>query len=222
VTVIDPAAPVAVATDAFARIIANGFGSATVGGSWTLNGNPALFSVDGSSGLIRMAAANAGPSAILSGVSSSSVTGSVDFAMDKVATGSGTQGMVMVRRVAATNTDYRVKLRLMPTSTSVQISKVVGGVETSLRNQTIAGLTYAVGDTVRVGFAVTGTNPTTLSAKAWKVGTTEPSAFQTTVTDSEASLQNPGAIGLQTYLSSNATNAPVVGRFDNLTVSTKP
>ena len=75
---------------------------------------------------------------------------------------------------------------------------------------------------MRVSFAVTGTNPTTLSAKAWKVGATEPSAFQTTVTDSEASLQNPGAIGLQTYLSSNATNAPVVGRFDNLTVSTKP
>ena len=222
VTVIDPAAPVAVATDAFARTIANGFGSADVGGSWTVNGSAALFSINGSSGLIRMAAANAGPSAILSGVSSSSVSGSFDFAMDKVATGSGTQGTVMVRRVVATNTDYRVKLRLMPTSTSVQISKVVGGVETSLRNQTVTGLTYAVGDTVRVSFAVTGTNPTTLSAKAWKVGTSEPAAFQTTVNDAEASLQGPGAIGLQAYLSSNATNAPVVGRFDNLTVTTRP
>lgn len=63
-------------------------------------------------------------------------------------------------------------MRLPPTSTSAHISEVVGGVETSLRNQTIAGLTSAVGDTVRVGFSVTGTNPTTLSAKAWKVGTT--------------------------------------------------
>lgn len=53
-------------------------------------------------------------------------------------------------------------MRLPPTSTSAH----------SLRNQTIAGLTSAVGDTVRVGFSVTGTNPTTLSAKAWKVGTT--------------------------------------------------
>jgi hypothetical protein len=52
--------------------------------------------------------------------------------------------------------------------------------------------------------------------KVWPSGTAEPSAWQRTATDSSAGLQAAGAVGLTTYLSGSATNAPVVLRMDDL------
>jgi hypothetical protein len=48
------------------------------------------------------------------------------------------------------------------------------------------------------------------------VGTAEPAAWTASITDSTAAQQGAGAIGLGTYLSGSATNAPVVASFDNL------
>jgi hypothetical protein len=133
-------------------------------------------------------------------------------------------GAVLVRHVGTS--DYRVKLRIASTGASLQISKVVNNVETTLKTQTISGLSYAVGDTLRLSFQVKGTNgvpgSTTISAKGWKVGSTEPAAFQTTVNDTEASLQAAGSVGVQAYLTGSATNAPVVASFDNLSLRTVP
>ena len=61
-----------------------------------------------------------------------------------------------------------------------------------------------------------GTSPTTLRAKVWPVGSTEPAGWQYTATDSTAGLQAAGALRLTTYLSSSATNGPVAVRWDNL------
>ena len=213
------------ATDAFGRTVAGGWGSADFGGAWTLNGTASLFSVNGSAGQIRMASAGAGPMAFLNSVNAATVTCSVDIAVDKAPTGSGFQGNAMIRRVpgtGATFSDYRFKLRLMPTSTTVQISKVVNNVETLLAAQTVTALTYQVGDVIRLSYQATGSAPTTLSVKAWKAGTTESSTWRATVSDADGALQGPGALGLQAYLTNTATNAPVVASFDNLTVTTGP
>jgi hypothetical protein len=72
---------------------------------------------------------------------------------------------------------------------------------------------------VRLSFRVAGTGTTSLSAKAWKVGTTEPAAWRATVTDSDAALQRPGSFGLQGYLTTSTTNSPVVATFDNLAIA---
>ncbi len=211
------AAPTAIATDLFARTVAGGWGTSNPGGAWTLNGSSSLFSVNGSAGLIKMASAGAGPSVYLNTVSTAEMNGSVDIALDKAPTGSGFTGSAMIRRVGTSS--YMVKLRLLPTSTSIQIAKVVGGTETVLSTQTVTGLTYQVGDVVRLSFRAKGTSPSTISAKAWKVGTTEPTAWRATVTDSDAALQGAGSFGLQAYLTGSATNAPVVASFDNLAIT---
>ena len=65
-------------------------------------------------------------------------------------------------------------------------------------------------------FQVTGTNPTTVRAKVWKVGAAEPAAWLVSTTDSTAALQAAGGVGMWVYLSSAATNAPVVATFDDL------
>ena len=157
-------------------------------------------------------------------MSATNLNGSVDVALDKAPTGSGVNNAVIVRHVGTS--DYRVKLRVASTGASLQISKVVNNVETTLKTQTISGLSYAVGDTLRLSFQVKGTTgvpgSTTISAKGWKVGSTEPAAFQTTVNDTEASLQAAGSVGVQAYLTGSATNAPVVASFDNLSLRTVP
>jgi PKD repeat protein len=220
VTVTAPVVPDAYATDLFSRTVTNGFGSAELGGTYTLNGSPSLFSVNGGVGKIRIASAGAGPLVWLNTVAATDVRGSIDFSYDKAATGGGTYTSVAVRRIGTS--DYRFKVRIQPTSVTVQISKIINGVETSLRTQVISGLTAGAGETLRLSFQAQGTDSTALSAKVWKVGAAEPAAWQTTVNDSDATLQGPGAVGIQTYLAGSATNAPVVASLDNLTIGTIP
>jgi hypothetical protein len=66
---------------------------------------------------------------------------------------------------------------------------------------------------------VVGTNPTTIRLKAWADGQAEPSAWQYTTTDSDASLQVAGAVGLRTYIAGTSTNAPVLFTFDDVRVT---
>src|SRR5690606_32116285 len=87
--------------------------------------------------------------------------------------------------------------------------------ETTLQTRTVTGLTVSSGDRLNVRVQATGTSPTTFRAKVWKVGTAEPSDWIASVTDSASSLQGAGAVGLGTYLSGSATNAPVTASFDN-------
>jgi hypothetical protein len=50
------------------------------------------------------------------------------------------------------------------------------------------------------------------------VGTTEPTTWNFTDTDSTVALQHAGTIGLRATTSSTSTNIPITFRFDNLTV----
>ena len=83
---------------------------------------------------------------------------------------------------------------------------------------TVPGLVYNAGDTLRMQLRAVGTGTTTLQAKVWKVGSAEPAAFQVTANDTTAGLQGPGGVGLVSYLSGSATNAPLVAIWDNLLV----
>jgi hypothetical protein len=66
---------------------------------------------------------------------------------------------------------------------------------------------------------VTGTGTTTARIKAW-TGATEPAAWQVTATDSTASLQNAGGVGIRGYVGTSTTNGPVSVRLDNLLATT--
>src|SRR5207253_5711973 len=70
---------------------------------------------------------------------------------------------------------------------------------------TVANLTYAPNTFVSFRAQVIGLNPTTINLKAWAAGTSEPSAWQYTITDSTSALQAAGALGLQSRLASAST-----------------
>jgi hypothetical protein len=158
-------------------------------------------------------AAGRGPAAYLNSVASTATDSAVTITADKLPSAGGLYVSVIGRRVGTS--DYRAKSWITNSGAlRLQVIKVVGGVETVLSTETVAG-TYAVGDSFRLRVAVSGTTPTTVRAKMWKVGSAEPAAWQATGTDSAAGLQAAGSVGMLAYLSSSAANGPVSVRFDD-------
>lgn len=222
VTVTDPGAPAVIASDAFGREVVNGLGSADVGGSWTFTGASSSYSVTGGTGRLRMATLGGTLSAFLDGASAPSGDLRFSIGVDKPPTGSGIFISAVGRRVPLVGA-YQAKI-VLRVGGAVGISLVrvntSGGGEVALTPAiNIPGLVYAAGDRLDVRLQVIGGSPTTLNLKVWKTGTPEPAAWQRTATDATAGLQAAGGIGLRTYLSSTATNAPVTATIDDLLVT---
>ena len=96
-------------------------------------------------------------------------------------------------------------------TTSVLVERVsAANVETNLSSDVVVpGLSYTAGTLLRMRVLVTGTSPTTVRAKVWKVGSAEP-AWQVSATDTTAGYQAAGQIGFVHYLSSGAASAITV------------
>ncbi len=207
-------------SDTFTRTTANSLGTANSGGAWTDYGTASSFNTNGSIGQITMVGPSDGPSAVLKSVSQTNLNLLLDSGMTKIPTGNGAFMSILLRDDGTTANDYRFKLRYMSDGTiHIAISKSVNGGETTLTEVVVPGLTYNVGDTLRARVIISGTGTTTIAGKVWKVGTTEPAANQVSVTDTEASLQKAGAVGVQTYLSGSSTNAPITMNLDNLSAT---
>jgi hypothetical protein len=213
VTVSAPPAA-ALAQDAFGRTVSAGWGTADTGGPWTVN-STTKFTV--ASGVGRVAA-NAGSTlnATLGQVSATSIDLTTALTIDKVP--NQAVNATLAARVVGTSL-YGARLRINPDG-SVQLHVMRDG--TALSGGTVSGITVTPGTLVRVRVQVVGTNPTTLRARAWLAGATEPATWQATATDTTAVLQSAGSLRLSTYLSSSATNGPVTVTYDDLTAMPLP
>jgi PKD repeat protein len=211
-----PVAPgTALATDAFTRSATNGLGTAEVGGAWSIAGGTANASVSGNAARLKLTKAGAGVNASLPAVSSSSTNALATFSLDKVPNGGGSFVSLSARQVSSGN-DYRAKVKIASNGgLTLYLGKTVGAVETSLKTVNLTG-TYTANTPYRIRTEVTGSNPTTLRAKVWPVSQAEPTAWQSTVDDSTAALQAPGAVAVLTYLSGSSTNFPIVTTIDDL------
>jgi trimeric autotransporter adhesin len=212
------AAPTALATDTFSRTVSNGLGTADLGGAWTVSGGSTNFSVNGSAGRIVLPTAGAGPQAYLNSVSSTDSDTTLTVSPDKVGTGNGFYFAVVGRTISGAGS-YRAKVRLLSNGgvgLSLYRTNSTGTETAILGETTVPGLAYSPGTVLRVRFQAVGTAPTTLRAKVWADGAGEPASWQAAATDTTSALQVAGGIGLWTYLSSSATNAPVTLTIDNL------
>jgi aryl-phospho-beta-D-glucosidase BglC (GH1 family)/PKD repeat protein len=220
VTVTAPPTSV-LAADTFTRTLASGWGTADVGGVWSTTSGATRFAVNGGRGAIIMATAGTGPSIFIGGVSSASTDLQMIVSTDKVPTGSGLYVSAIGRRVSGAG-DLRAQVRLLPDRrVAVSLLRVsTTGAQTVLRSETVVtGLTYAAGSDLRVRVQVTGVAPTTVRVKVWSASATEPTTWQAAATDATATMQSPGAVGVMSYLSGGATNAPIVTRIDDLRVT---
>lgn len=204
------------ADDSFARTVASGWGTAPVGGAWTASPSN---STSVSAGTGRMThAAGTERKAYLRALSSSSTDVVLTLSPDKVTTGGGLSVSVAGRAITGAGeyradmkarSDGRVELGLSRTSAT--------GAAVTLRSRVLVpNLVYAAGGSIRLRVEVTGTNPTTLRARAWRADSAEPTTWRVSATDATAGMQAAGGIGINSYYSGGATNAPLVLSVDDL------
>jgi PKD repeat protein len=205
-------APVAVAVDDFGRTVASGFGSAATGGAWSVSGGAR--SVSDGVGHLQVNAAGGSSAAWLNSVSVTDVAVQMGISLDAAPTGAGTYVYVTGRRTSGGH--YRAVVRFLADGTTrLSLSRVVSNAETTLRTVVLPG-TYTPGTVMQVRLDLSGTGTTTLNAKAWAAGTPEPGTWQVSATDTTASLQGAGGIGVTAYVSGSATVVPVRVNVDDL------
>jgi PKD repeat protein len=212
-SVVTVTAPAVFARDDFGRTVANGWGTADLGGAWTIGGTASSWSVSGGLGRLNLNTSQ-GFTAYQNGVSSTSTEVVGSIASDKAPTGGGQYVSIIGRRVSST-TDYRAKVQMRAGgAVGVWLTRNSSGAETILSTATLAGVSYAVGDRLQVRLQVAGTTPTTVRVKVWEQGTAEPAAWSLTSTDGTAGFQAAGSVGFYAYLSGTTTNAPTVFSLD--------
>jgi hypothetical protein len=206
-------------SDTFTRAVVDGWGSATVGGAWTLTaGGAANFDVDGARGTISIPSASAQYSARLGDVSLQDVTATVKARTDKLAVGAASAPIILLRFIDVSNY-YALWLEFKTDATlQLSIRRFVGGSLTTLASGIVPG-THVAGTDFTLKFQVSGVSPTTVRAKAWLSSGAEPGSWQLETTDSTAALQLASAIGLAARLNGGTTNAPTLFSFDDLTSS---
>jgi PKD repeat protein len=217
VTATAPPTTGVIASDTFSRTVASGLGTADVGGAWTATGTGTSSSVSGGSAAVSV---SAGRSARLRlGSVSNQDTSLVSTVwLEQAATGGGVYCSFLAR--STSTGDYTAKVRIQSTGrVSLQLAKVVGTTETALTTESVvSGITYTPGMKLRIRVEASGVSPTTLRARVWTDGATEPTGWQQTITDSTAGLQSAGAVGLSPYVSASATS-PAVVRYDDLSAT---
>jgi len=202
------------ASDSFSRTVSGGWGSAETGGAWGPTTSRAA--VGNGVGTMNTPSAGSAVAMTLGGASALDVDASVVTDVSKTATGGGQLAAVEVRRADSSN-QYRGRVRRLADGTvGVRIERLVGGRETGLTSEVVvSGLSGAPGTPIAMRLQAVGANPTALRFRAWDARQTEPQQWQRTASDSSAALQVAGKVGLRTFLSSTATNAPLTTSYDN-------
>ncbi|MGZ6976282.1 MAG: PKD domain-containing protein, partial [Acidimicrobiia bacterium] len=210
------------AHDDFERTVANGLGTADLGGAWSLTGSASSFSVSGGVGRIA-GAVSSDRAAFLTAVRQRDVDIQTDLSLDRAASGGGAYLSVIGRRASSGN-DYRLKLRYMPDGSVVAfLVRNQGGAETTLASTTVPGLTVSPGDKLRARLQVSGAATTTVQAKLWRTSASEPAGWLLTNTGSApAVLQGTGDVGLLLYTSGSWAGTPATASIDNLRVVPAP
>ena len=215
VTVVVPPAADVVAQDGFGRSVSNAWGTADVGGAWTVTGGAAAFSVADGKGQVVLAPSYTRESR-LTGVTGTRAVVDVQIASSVDSVG-GTTSVTVIGRQVGSNL-YSGRLRFEPNG----VLRLY-----LLRNEVVLGggsyvlpSTYTAGQAVNVRVSVVGTAPTQLAMKAW-VGSSEPSSWQIQASDSTAELQGAGWVGIRHAVSSASTVPSTTLTYDNYKV-TKP
>lgn len=200
------------ARDAFERVVANGWGAADLGGSWSIaSGAASSFSVADGAAQMKVRSST-GLRASLAAASSSNTRVTASFSVDKIA--AGQQITVIGRQVGADNYNARV---IVAADGTVRLA--------IFRNQSsfgapvnVTGLVLTPGTVYTVSFEVKGVGTTSLAAKLWKASNPEPSSWQISKSDTTAELQAAGWVGLDTYVPTSANAYPVTLSFTDIVV----
>ncbi|WP_108249390.1 glycoside hydrolase family 88 protein [Planctomonas deserti] len=201
------------ASDSFGRTATGGLGTADIGGTWTTAGTASSFTVNGRAARITTPAGST-RYAYLNGVTTAGSDSRAVLSFPRPTAGSVYAGL-LGRRVGTA--DYRGRV-VVGANGSVQIQVQRTGM--TLRSALVPGLTYSANQKLNLRVQVTGSAPTTVRAKVWRMGSVEPTSWQVTATDATAGLQSAGAVGLYSYFSGSGSPSTVTVAVDDLSVRT--
>ncbi|MGY1746890.1 PKD domain-containing protein [Blastococcus sp. SYSU D00695] len=208
----DPASPAAFATDTFTRTVTGGLGTADLGGAWTPSFGGSRMSVAGGVATLGLSAPGNNTGAFLGDVDQASSDLRTSVALAQAPTGGGVY-VYLRGRVVDTYQEYRARLRFTATgAVALGITKQTGTAADALIGPEVVvpGLTYTPGTVLDVRFQVSGSGTTQLALSVWAHGATEPATPTVTRTDTTASLQATGGVGISAYLTGSATAANAV------------
>ncbi len=207
------------ASDQFNRTVTNGWGNATTGGTWTVSGTAANYSVSGGRGLMRLPKGS-GTTANLAALSKMGTDTTMSFAIGKAPTG-GAVYLTTAARKVGTNF-YASKLAVSPSGkVTAYLIRSAAGAQTVI-GAAVLPVVHDFSTPIRVEFLVTGKGTTNLKLKAWKDGQSVPVAWALSATDTTAALQTPGSTAFSGYLSSTSTIAPVTVSVKNVVINAAP
>ena len=149
----------------------------------------------------------------------------MQLSLDKVADGGGSTSAVCSRYTGTGTTAKSYCARVKVTSAGVATLSAVsrtGFTDAALKSFTLPSALVA-GSQLKIRFQVTGSSHTTLRAKIWLAGGTEPGAWQVDTTDAnDLGPQTAGGCALANTIASSSTNVPITARWDDLVITTTP
>lgn len=210
----------ALVSDGFSRSVNGGWGNADIGGAYTHTGNAADFSVVDGTGRMLIGQPGATRISVLGNVSLQNTQLKFRVRTDKAANGNSQFAYVTGRRSSSGN-EYRAKLRFAPGGTIyIQATRFDNGSEASIGSEVaLSGVTHSANSYLWVRTQFTGVNPTTVRIRVWADGQPEPTSWQYVRTDTTASLQQAGSVGLRAYVNAASTTGQVLFTFDDFSVT---
>src|SRR6266487_3722701 len=191
------AANAVIASDRFNRTVSNGWGTADLGGSWTVLDTPANWSVAPGAGSINVAA-TAQARGVLGSVSVQDVDLLAKIALPRCS-GNGTNcdAFVIGRYTGGSTPSYYRVGAVQGQGRSTMFLRTQRSDGTNLGSDLNTGIAAADGVILWLRIEFQGVNPTTLRARAWLDGTTEPSTWLLNTTDNNSAEQVAGAVGVR-------------------------
>src|SRR5690606_29413007 len=197
------------ATDAFARTVASGWGTADSGQSWsTAGGSSSDYAVGSGVGTHTLASTNVSRRSLMT-----QPYAAWDLVVDVATSATAAGGFLsggLVARVVDANNLYQARLELStPKTIILTLRERVGGTETALGSYTLP-LTHVAGTLYRLRFQGQGS---ALRARAWLASGQDPYGWHVTATDTD--LTAAGSMGVRSISASANTNTNPVVRYDN-------
>lgn len=192
------------ALDNFQRAVTSGWGTADLGGIWTITGHAANLSVAGGVGQVSLPAGST-RKASLASASGTDIDTSAVFSLDRVPSGGGVYVTLVGRQMGASAYSASAWVR-----SNGSVFLVLRRGSTVLSAVPIGGLSYAAEQQLQLRVQVSGSSPTAVRAKIWRVGQAEPPAWTSSVTESTAGHQVAGSVGAEFSHSSSGTGTVLI------------
>ncbi|MEU4150829.1 hypothetical protein [Streptomyces sp. NPDC026659] len=197
--------------DHFGRTVSNDWGTADVGGTWSLVGGVASdYSVSSGVGNHTLSTVDVSRRCKLGPVVFNDFDLYTSVKTSALATGGFLSGGLVARYVDGDNL-YTARVAFNTDQTvTLSIRERLTATETELATVTKTGLVHAAGTWFRLRFYGAGTS---LKAKIWLATDTEPDVWDLQVTDT--TFQDAGIVGMRSISSASNTNTNPVVSYDD-------